>query len=122
MAKARQITLRVADRPGSVAEAIRALAGAKVNILSILGWNETGTLQVVVDNPRAAKKALDAANVQFTESTAEIVELPNKPGTLLKYLEKLANKGVNLQSIGAVTSKKATKAVVIWTETGGSRS
>jgi hypothetical protein len=114
MAKAKQIIIKVADRPGSVAEAIRALAGAKVNILSILGWNESGTLQIVVDNPRAAKKALGAANVQFKESTAEVIELPNKPGTLLKYLEKLANKGINLQSIAAVTSKKATKAVVIW--------
>jgi hypothetical protein len=114
MAKARQITIRVADRPGSVAGAIRALAGAKVNLLSILGWNESGTLQLVVDNPRAAKKALDTANVQYTESTAEVIELPNKPGTLLKYLEKLADKGINLQSIAAVTSKKATKAVVIW--------
>jgi hypothetical protein len=114
MAKAKQIIMRVADRPGSVAEAIRALAGAKVNILSIFGWNESGTLQIVVDNPRAAKKALDAANVQFTESTAEVTELPNKPGILLKYLEKLASRGVNLQSIAAVTSKRASKAVVIW--------
>jgi hypothetical protein len=122
MAKAKQITIRVADRPGSVAGAIRALAGAKVNILSILGWNESGTLQLVVDNPRAAKKALDAANVHYTESTAELIELPNKPGSLLKYLEKLADKGINLQSIGSVTSKKAAKAVVIWTATGESQS
>ena len=31
MAKAKQMTIKVADRPGSVAEAIRALAGAKVS-------------------------------------------------------------------------------------------
>jgi hypothetical protein len=120
MARAKQITIRVADRPGAVAEAIRSLAGAKVNILSILGWNASGTLQLVVDNPRAAKKALDAANVQYTESTAEVTELPNKPGALLKYLDKLAAKGTNLQSINAVTSKRATKAVVVWTATGNS--
>jgi hypothetical protein len=118
MAKAKQITIKVADRPGSVAEAIRALAGAKVNILSILGWNDSGTLQLVVDNPRGAKKALDSANVQYTESTAEVVELPNKPGSLLKYLEKLAAKGVNLHSIGGIASKKATKSVVVWTSQG----
>jgi hypothetical protein len=116
MAKTKQITMQVADRPGSVADAIRALAEARVNILSILGWNESGTLQLVVDNPRAAKKALDKANVPYTESTAEVVELPNKPGSLLKYLEKLASKGVNLQSIGGIAGKKATKAVVVWTD------
>jgi hypothetical protein len=121
MAKAKQITIQVADRPGSVAEAIRALAGAKVNILSILGWNESGTLQIVVDNSRVATKALDAVNIRHRESTAEVVELPNKPGTLLKYLDKLASKGTNLQSIAAVTSKNARKAVVIWTVAGGSQ-
>jgi hypothetical protein len=121
MAKAKQIIMRVEDKPGSVAEAIRALAGAKVNILSILGWNESGTLQIVVDNPRAATKALNAANVRHTQSAAEMVELPNKPGTLLQYLDKLAGKGINLQSIAAVTNKNARKAVVIWTATGGSQ-
>ncbi len=118
MAKAKQITIKVEDRPGSVAEAIRALASAKVNILSILGWNDTGTLQIVVDKPVGAKRALDRANVHYTESTAEVVELPNKPGSLLKYLENLASKGINLQSITGITSKKAAKAVVIWTSQG----
>jgi hypothetical protein len=122
MAKAKQINIRVADRPGAVAEAIRALADAKVNILSILGWNPSGTLQLVVDNPRAARKALDKANVQYTESTAEVVELPNKPGSLLKYLEKLAAKGINLNSISGATSKKSSKAAVVWTATDQNRS
>ncbi|HEY7747487.1 MAG TPA: hypothetical protein VH933_02295 [Aestuariivirgaceae bacterium] len=115
MAKAKQITISVANRPGAVAEAIRALANSKVNILSVLGWNPSGALQLVFDNPRAAKKALDGANIQYTESSAEVVELPNKPGVLLKYLDKLASKGVNLGSLNATTSKKATKAVVVWT-------
>jgi hypothetical protein len=118
MAKANQIIIKVEDRPGSVAEAIRALAGAKVNILSILGWNDSGTLQLVVDKPVGAKRALDRANVQYTESTAEVVELPNKPGSLLKYLEKLAAKGINLHSISGITNKKAAKAVVVWTSQG----
>jgi hypothetical protein len=72
----------------------------------------------VVDNPRRAKKALDGANVQYTESTAEVVELPNKPGSLLKYLEKLAGQGINLHSVSGITSKKATKVVVVWTSQG----
>jgi len=115
MAKATQIIISVADRPGTVAEAIRALAGTKVNILSVLGWNASGTLRLVLDNPRAAKKAFDAAHIQYTESAAEVTELPNKPGALLKYLDKLASKGINLGTLNATTGKKANKAVVVWT-------
>ncbi|HET6159073.1 MAG TPA: hypothetical protein VFE34_12055 [Dongiaceae bacterium] len=115
MAKAKQIIIEVEDRPGTVAAGIRALSGAGVNIVSILGWNPQGVVQLVTDNPRKAMKALAAANIAFTEAAAEVVELPNKPGTLLAYLEKLAKKGVNLRSISATASKTARKAVVVWT-------
>ena len=115
MAKAKLITIPTEDRPGSVAEGIRSLADAGVNIVSILGWNPQNLMQIVTDNPRKAMKALTAANIAFTEETAEIAELPNKPGTLVAYLEKLAKKGVNLHSLSASTSKGARKAVVVWT-------
>ena len=39
MAKAKQLIISVEDRPGSIATAIKSLAAAKINILSILGWN-----------------------------------------------------------------------------------
>jgi hypothetical protein len=115
LAKAKQFIIPVEDRPGTAAGAIRALSDAKLNILSVLGWNPGGSLQVVTDNPRAAKKALDAAGVSYREGAAEIVELPNKAGTLLKHLDKLAKKGVNLRSICAATSKTAKTATVVVT-------
>ncbi|WP_162917209.1 hypothetical protein [Dongia deserti] len=115
MAKSKLITIRTEDRRGSVAEGIRSFAEAGVNIVSILGWNPQNLMQIVTDNPRKAVKALKDANVAFTEETAEVVELPNKPGTLVAYLEKLAKKGVNLHSLSATTSKGAPKAVVVWT-------
>lgn len=115
VAKAKQIIIKVEDKPGTVAASIRSLSEAGVNIVSVLAWNPQGTLQLVTDNPRKAAKALAAANVAFTEAAAEIVELPNKPGALLAYLEKLAKKGVNLRSICATTSKTGRKAVVVWT-------
>lgn len=115
MAKAKLITIPTEDRPGSVAEGIKALGEAGVNIISILGWNPQGVVQIVADNPRKAMKALKDANIDFTEETAEVVELPNKPGALDAYLEKLAKKGVNLHSLSATTSKGARKAVVVWT-------
>lgn len=114
MAKAKQLIISVADRPGAVADAIRAFQGAKVNILAIVAWNPSGVLQIVTDNPRAAKKALDAVQVQYTEAGAEIVDLPNKPGTLLQYLDKLAKKNVNLRVLYAAASKAARKATVVW--------
>src|SRR5882724_3327420 len=71
-------------------------------------------VQLVVKDSRRAKKALDEAKFQYQETAAEERELRNKPGALAQYLEKLATKGVNLNSIYATTTKGGKKAVVVY--------
>jgi hypothetical protein len=115
MAKTRLIVLKVEDKPGTVAAATAVLARAGVNILSIFGWGPQGVVQLAVDNPRKALKALAAAAVEHSEAKAEMVELANKPGSLHAYLDKLAKKGVNLRSINATSRGADRKAVVVWT-------
>ena len=113
MAKTKQFTIAVDNQPGAVAGIAKTLGNAKVNILSLLGTaaGTAGTVQVVVDDARRAKKALDAARIAYTETPAEQYDLPNKPGALAQSLEKLAAKGVNL-NFGRHSGKKA---VVVYT-------
>ncbi len=117
MAKTKQFTIAVDNQPGAVAGIAKTLGNAKVNILSLLGTagGTAGTVQVVVDDARRAKKALDAARITYTETPAEQYDLPNKPGALAQSLEKLAAKGVNLNSIHATAAKGGKKAVVVYT-------
>ena len=115
MAKAKLIVLKVQDKPGTVAAATKVFAEAGINILSIFGWGPEGVVQLMVDNPRKAMKALAAAGTAYSEATADVVEMPNKPGSLHAYLEKLAKKGVNLRSISGMSSKSGRKSVVVWT-------
>jgi hypothetical protein len=117
MAKTKQFTIAVDNQPGAVAGVAKTLGNAKVNILSLLGTaaGTAGTVQVVVDDARRAKKALDAARIAYTETPAEQYDLSNKPGALAQSLEKLAAKGVNLNSIHATAAKGGKKAVVVYT-------
>jgi hypothetical protein len=117
MAKTKQFTIAVDNHPGAVAALAKTLGTAKVNILALLGTAQGtgGTVQLVVDNPRLAKKALDAARVAYQETPAEQYDLPNKPGALAQCLEKLQAKGVNLNSIHATAAKGGKKAVVVYT-------
>jgi hypothetical protein len=117
MAKTKQFTIAVQNQPGAVAEIARTLGNAKVNILALLGTAQgmTGTVQLVVDDARRAKKALDTAKLTYQETPAEEYELPNKPGALAQYLEKLEAKGVNLNSICATAGNGGKKAVVVYT-------
>jgi hypothetical protein len=117
MAKTKQFTIAVEHRPGAVAEIARTLGNAKVNILALLGTAQAGggAVHVVVEDAKRAKKALDAAKISYQESSAEELELANKPGALAQYLDKLAGKGVNLNSIYATASKGGKKAVIVYT-------
>jgi hypothetical protein len=117
MAKTKQFTITIENRPGTVAEIARTLGNAKVNILALLGTAQgtAGTVELVVEDARRAKKALDEAKLTYRETTAEECELPNKPGALAQCLDKLAGKGVNLNSICATVSKGGKKAVVVYT-------
>jgi len=122
MARTKQFTIAVQNQPGTVAGISRILGNAKVNILSLLATAQgtAGTLQLVAEDAKRARKALDEAGLTYQETDAEQYELPNKPGALAQYLDRLAAKGVNLNSVHATASKGGKKAVVVYTvETAG---
>jgi hypothetical protein len=116
MAKTKQFAVTIENRPGAVAEVAKTLGNAKVNILGLLATAQgtSGTLQLIVEDTRRAKKALDDARISYKETSAEEIELPNKPGALAQSLEKLAAKGVNLNSIFATAAKGGKRAVVVY--------
>src|SRR5258707_2247948 len=117
MAKTKQFTIAINNQPGAVAEIARALGNSKVNILSLLGTAQgtAGTVQLIVEDARRAKKALDAARIAYQETPAETYDLPNKPAALAQCLDKLAAKGVNLNSIHPTAAKGGKKADVSYT-------
>ena len=82
MPKAKQLSVRVENRPGTLAHVARVLGDAKVNILAFLTstLGAEGSVQVVVDNVNKAKKVLEGAGLAYTESDVLHIELPNLPG------------------------------------------
>src|SRR5215467_10285052 len=117
MAKTKQFSITVDNQPGAVARIVKALGDSKVNILSLLGTAQGtgGTVQLVAEDARKAKKALDAARIAYQETAAEQYELPNKAGALAQCLNQLAKKGANLNTIHATAAKGGKKAVVVYT-------
>jgi len=115
MAKVKQLTISLENRPGALAEVAQLLAGAKVNLVALLGSSAggQGSAQLVVDQASKAKKALDKAGFSCTEGTLDSFELINKPGELAKVLGKLAKKGINLDAAYATTPKGGKKATLL---------
>ncbi len=117
MAKTKVLTSPVQNQPGAVAAIAKGLGRAKVNILALLGTAQVaaGTVHLVLEDAKRARKALDEAKLVFQETGPEQHEMANKPGALGQHLEKLAAKGVNLSSIQAMAVKGGKKAVVVQT-------
>ena len=110
MPKAKQLSVPVENRPGTLAHVARVLGEAKVNILAFLTTtsNTEGAVHVVVDNVNQARNALGREKLTFTEADVLHLELPNKPGALASFAGKLAAQEINI-SIGHQTSAKGSK-------------
>ncbi len=115
MPKAKQLSVSVENRPGTLAHVARVLGDGKVNILAFLTstLGAEGSVQVVVDNVNKAKKALEGAGLTYTESDVLYVELPNIPGALGNFAGKLAAKEINITSGYQTTVKGSRKASVV---------
>jgi hypothetical protein len=115
MAKVKQSTVSLENRPGTLAHLAKTLADAKVNVVALVGSTAgaQGSAQVVVDNVYRAQKTLDKAGLSYTEGTLEQVELEHKPGALAEFAAKLAKKGINIDSAYVTVPKGAKKAVLL---------
>ena len=115
MPKAKQLSVPVENRPGTLANVARVLGDARVNILAFLTSTSgaEGSVQVVVDNVDKAKKALDGAGLSYTEADVLHLELPNVPGALGKFAGKLAAKDINVTSEYQTAVKGSKKAGVV---------
>jgi hypothetical protein len=115
MSKVKQLTVSLENRSGALAQMAQVLADAKVNVEALLGSSAgaQGSAQVVVDDIRKAKKALDKAGMSYTEGTLEQFELNNKPGVLAEVARKLAKKGINIDSAYGAMPKGAKKGVLL---------
>ena len=109
MPKAKQLSVSVENRPGTLTRVAKVLGDANVNILAFLTTtsNTEGAVHVV-DNVEKARGALDREKLPFTEADVLHLELPNKAGALASFAGKLAAQEINI-TLGYQTSVKGSK-------------
>lgn len=116
MPKATQLTVPLANKPGSLAKLCSSLGGAGVNITAVLAPESgpRGKVRVLVDNPDKAKEALKAAKIRFSDEEVIAIELDNRPGAVGEVAEKLAQSKINIKYAYATTSAGSAKATAIF--------
>jgi hypothetical protein len=94
----KELTVLIEDRPGTLGKVSRALADRNVNILALHSFPIGGksVTRFIVDNPMAAKTALDTEQLTYTETEVVQVKLPHRPGEIARVASRLGEANINI--------------------------
>lgn len=112
MPRARELKIRVENRPGMLGKVAAALAEKKVNVRGVNAWVEgdEGVIRLVVDDLPTARKALARGGWKPEEAELLEVEVNDRPGGLAALTTALGEAGVDIGHVfaGAAGGRKVT--------------
>ena len=111
----KEITIVTPNKPGKLAQALRAVANAKVNLIAIdssSGYDLNMVRLVTNDLPKA-RKVLEKLGYSVTETTVLGVTISDKPGQLARIAAVFSNAHVNIDYIYASAVAYDQPAMVI---------
>jgi len=114
--KIKQVSVFLENRPGHMANMLRALDAAKVDIraLSVADTADFGIARLILSDTEKGLQALRETG--FTASTTEVLraDVPDEPGGLLhEVIEPLAAAGINIEYLYAFVDQPQGKAMVV---------
>lgn len=112
----KEISVITENDVGSLAQVAEAVGAVGVNIeaISAYGLDGKAVFRIITNDVLSATKALSRLpNTEVREANAIIYKMINRPGELGKITRKLANKGVNLESLYIVSRKQDFTEVAI---------
>ena len=110
-----QLSLFLANRPGTLAAVCEELAKQKVNILALTISDsiDHAIVRMVVNETRKALTIFEERGVLVVESKVLMIENSNKPGSLAKIASRLAKAKINIEYAYLATSPGATSGLLI---------
>lgn len=88
------------DEPGQLARVSRALSEAEVNILTLCAIGRAApNVAVVTEQVIEARLCLDKLGIEYTINELLTLVMPDRPGSLADFADRLSNAGVNITSI-----------------------
>jgi len=104
----KELTVSAKNAVGSLAAVSEALGSVGVNIeaISCYGVGEKAIFRILTADVTSAIKSLSKVpDLQISESDILVLKMINRPGELGKITRKLANRGINLESLYIVSRK-----------------
>jgi hypothetical protein len=99
MPTAKEFTILMKDRPGTLGKVCQALADRGVNILAFQSFTaRAGESQVhlIADNPTITKSVLESQGLAITEADVVQLKLPHRAGELARAASRLGEANINI--------------------------
>ncbi len=96
---AKEFTIRLEDRPGTLGKLCQALAEQNINILAYQQFPHgkgKGSVRLVVDHPDKTRATLDRQRHNYTETEVAKILLANRPGELARVGSRLGEANINI--------------------------
>ncbi len=97
----KEFSVTLANQPGQLATLARRLSNAGIHIesLAAIGSDTESLVRLMTDNSDATRRVLKEAGLHFDERPVLDTFLPDEPGALAEVAQRLADAGVNIDSI-----------------------
>jgi len=99
---AKDLTVILEDRPGTLADMGEALGKAGINIEGCCGFRSEGkgVIHILVEDVAAARRELEQAGLEVgDEREVLVLEVEDRPGVLGDVTRRMAKVGVNIDLI-----------------------
>jgi len=116
MARTKEITVTIADKPGALGKCFSALAARGVNILAMQSYVEEGEslARFVPDNIATAKAVLGGLNMIFEETEVAVIRIANRPGELGRAASRLGDNKINIDYTYVGQEPGSTQVLVVF--------
>ena len=111
----KQVSVFLENSAGRLQSALQVLKSENINIisLSLADTNDYGMLRMVVADAEKAKEALKAAGLSAHLTDVVAIRLPHTVGSLQDVLLKVADAGINVEYMYALSTKDEKACIVI---------
>ena len=111
-----QISVFLENKPGQLAEFTRLLEQNQIDMraLSIADTQDFGILRLIVDDPYDTVNVAKDAGYICAVTPVLAIEIPDKPGSLVKMLSALGEAGINVEYTYAFITRNKDLAYMIF--------
>ena len=110
-----QLALFLDNRPGTLARMCETFSAARINIYALTTSDtiDHNVVRMVVSDPRKALLLCEEHSTLVVETEVLMIQGDNKPGSLARIANKLADAKVNIEYAYCATPPNAKKGLLI---------